>query len=77
MKKFLRDTRLLKESCGILSYKEKRDFLRILGVCVYVYRRDKRTDEVRYEIRLELPEIKALVAPYAGAKEKNLLWGTD
>jgi len=49
-----------------LSYKEKRDFLRMLGVVVVVKNVKPFYEHMEYQVELALPIIQELTAPYAG-----------
>lgn len=44
-----------------LSYQQKRDFLRMLGVVVMVDRRNRNVEGMSYDIRVALPSIQAII----------------
>lgn len=44
-----------------LSYQQKRDFLRILGIKVFIDKSDKRREDLVWRIEASLPEIQGLI----------------
>jgi hypothetical protein len=59
--KILAWCKTVKEARGDLSYQEKRDFLRILGVRVFIDKSDKRREDLAWRIEATLPEIQELI----------------
>jgi len=51
----------VKEARGDLSYQEKRDCLRILGIKVFIDKSDKRREDLIWRIEASLPEIQELI----------------
>ncbi len=51
----------VKEAREELSYTEKRDFLRILGIKVLIDKSDKRRDDLIWRIEANLPEVQELI----------------
>jgi site-specific DNA recombinase len=60
-KKILAWCKTVKEARGDLSYQEKRDFLRILGIKVFIDKSDKRREDLAWRIEATLPEIQELI----------------
>jgi site-specific DNA recombinase len=60
-KKILDWCKTVKEARGDLSYQEKRDFLRILGIKVFIDKSDKRREDLIWRIEASLPEIQELI----------------
>ena len=60
--KILKWCRTVKEARGELSYQQKRDFLRILGIKVFISKSDKRRKDEHFIWKMEadLPEIRDL-----------------
>jgi DNA invertase Pin-like site-specific DNA recombinase len=59
----------VKEARAELSYQQKRDFLRMLGVVVLVDRRNRKFEDMSYDIRVSLPSIQEVIyqhSPIAG-----------
>jgi len=44
-----------------LSYQQKRDFLRILGIKVFIDKSDKRREDLIWRIEASLPEVQELI----------------
>ncbi|GHO52371.1 recombinase family protein [Ktedonobacter robiniae] len=59
--KILAWCKTVKTARGNLSYQEKRDFLRILGIKVFVDKADVRRDGLAWRIEANLPEIQELI----------------
>jgi hypothetical protein len=59
----------LKESRGELSYQEKRDFMRLLGIRVFIGKSDKRYEDLIWRIEADLPEIQELIMSTTHKKE--------
>ncbi len=57
----------VKTSREELTYQQKRDFLRMLGVVVVVENVYPFTENLLYRVELSLPTIQELIAPYAAA----------
>src|SRR5438105_8561259 len=57
--------RVQQEGKEELSYNLKRDFLWFLGLKVYVYKTDKRYQDVQYSIELTRPELARIIAPFS------------
>lgn len=55
-----------KEAREEMSYTEKRDFLRLLGLRVFVTRVDLRYEEISYNVEVALPEIQNLISCFVG-----------
>ncbi|HEX6551817.1 MAG TPA: recombinase family protein [Ktedonobacteraceae bacterium] len=53
--------RTVKEARRELSYQEKRDFLRILGIRVFIGKSDKRSEDLIWRIEASLPEVQELI----------------
>jgi DNA invertase Pin-like site-specific DNA recombinase len=51
----------VKEARQELSYKEKRDFLRILGIWVFIGKSDKRSEDLIWRCEASLPEVQELI----------------
>ncbi len=51
----------VKEARQDLSYQQKRDFLRILGIKVFIDKSDKRREDLIWRIEASLPEIQELI----------------
>jgi DNA invertase Pin-like site-specific DNA recombinase len=51
----------VKEARQELSYQEKRDFLRILGIRVFIGKSDKRSEDLLWHIEASLPEVQELI----------------
>ena len=51
----------VKEARAELSYKEKRDFLRLLGIRVFIGKSDKRSEDLIWRIEASLPEVQELI----------------
>lgn len=60
-KKILGWCKTVKEAREELSYQEKRDFLRILGIRVFIGKSDKRRDDLIWRIEASLPEVQELI----------------
>ena len=60
-KKILAWCKTVKEAREELSYQEKRDFLRILGIKVFIDKSDKRREDLIWRIEASLPEIQELI----------------
>jgi hypothetical protein len=59
----------VKEAREDLSYQEKRDFLRILGIKVFIDKLDKRRDDLIWRIEASLAEIQELIMSNTYKKE--------
>jgi DNA invertase Pin-like site-specific DNA recombinase len=59
--KILAWCRTVKEAREDLSYQRKRDFLRILGIKVFIDKSDKRSEDLLWRIEASLPEIQELI----------------
>ncbi|GHO65935.1 hypothetical protein KSC_048270 [Ktedonobacter sp. SOSP1-52] len=59
--KILAWCKTVKEAREELSYQRKRDFLRILGIKVFIGKSDKRRDDLIWRIEANLPEIQELI----------------
>lgn len=59
--KILTWCKTVKEAREELSYQEKRDFLRILGIKVFIGKSDKRREDLLWRIEANLPEIQELI----------------
>ncbi|EFH86660.1 recombinase family protein [Ktedonobacter racemifer] len=59
--KILTWCKTVKEAREELSYQGKRDFLRILGIKVFIGKSDKRRDDLIWRIEANLPEIQELI----------------
>jgi site-specific DNA recombinase len=53
------------EECEELTYNLKRDFLQFLGLEVYIYKTDKRYQDMQYRIEITMPELARIVAPFS------------
>jgi site-specific DNA recombinase len=53
--------RTVKEARQELSYQQKRDFLRVLGIRVFIGKSDKRSEELLWRIEASLPEVQELI----------------
>jgi site-specific DNA recombinase len=53
--------RTVKEARQELSYQQKRDFLRLLGIRVFIGKSDKRREDLIWRIEASLPEIQELI----------------
>ena len=51
----------VKEARQELSYQQKRDFLRILGIKVFIDKSDKRREDLIWRIEASLPEVQELI----------------
>jgi Resolvase, N terminal domain/Recombinase zinc beta ribbon domain len=51
----------VKDAREELSYQQKRDFLRMLGVVVLVKKVNRNLEEMSYDIRVQLPSIQELI----------------
>jgi len=49
-----------------LTYNLKRDFLRFLGLEVYMYKTDKRHQDMQYRIEITMPGLARIIAPFSG-----------
>ena len=59
--KILEWCKSVKEDRADLSYQRKRDFLRILGIKVFIDKSDKRREDLIWRIEASLPEIQELI----------------
>ena len=59
--KILAWCKTVKEARRELSYQEKRDFLRILGIRVFIGKSDKRSEDLLWHIEASLPEVQELI----------------
>jgi hypothetical protein len=59
--KILAWCKTVKEARGDLSYQAKRDFLRIVGIKVFIDKSDKRREDLAWRIEATLPEIQELI----------------
>jgi hypothetical protein len=59
--KILAWCKTVKEARQELSYQEKRDFLRILGIRAFIGKSDKRSEELLWHIEASLPEVQELI----------------
>jgi hypothetical protein len=59
--KILAWCKTVKEARLELSYQEKRDFLRILGIRVFIGKSDKRSEDLLWRIEASLPEVQELI----------------
>lgn len=59
--KILAWCKTVKGSREELSYQQKRDFLRILGIKVFIDKSDKRREDLVWRIEASLPEIQGLI----------------
>src|SRR6266567_2293074 len=59
--KILTWCKTVKEARQELSYQQKRDFLRILGIKVFIDKSDKRREDLIWRIEASLPEIQELI----------------
>jgi hypothetical protein len=59
--KILKWCRTAKEARGELSYQGRRNFLRILGIKVFIDKSDKRREDLIWRIEASLPEIQELI----------------
>jgi site-specific DNA recombinase len=55
----------VKESREELTYQQKRDFLRMLGVVVVIENKKPYYENMEYHIEITLPAIQELISPYA------------
>lgn len=53
--------RTVKEARQELCYKERRDFLRILGIRVFIGKSDKRSEDLIWRCEASLPEVQELI----------------
>jgi site-specific DNA recombinase len=53
--------RTVKEARQELSYQQKRDFLRVLGIRVFIGKSDKRSEDLLWRIEASLPEVQELI----------------
>jgi len=60
----------VKEAREELSYQKKRDFLRILGIKVFIDKSDKRREDLIWRIEANLPEIQELIMSNTYRKER-------
>ena len=67
--KILKWCRTVKEAREELSYQQKRDFLRILGIKVFIDKSDKRREDLIWRIEADLPEIRELIMSSTYKKE--------
>lgn len=51
----------VKEAREPLSYQQKRDFLRILGIRAFIGKSDKRSEDLLWRIEASLPEVQELI----------------
>lgn len=51
----------VKEARGKLSYQRKRDFMRMLGIRLFIDKSDKRREDLAWRIEANLPEIQELI----------------
>ncbi len=68
--KILAWCKTVKEAREELSYQKKRDFLRILGIKVFIDRSDKRREDLIWRIEANLPEIQELIMSNTYRKER-------
>jgi site-specific DNA recombinase len=59
--KILAWCKTVKEARQDLSYQQKRDFLRILGIKVFIDKSDKRREDLIWRIEASLPEVQELI----------------
>src|SRR5947209_487849 len=59
--KILAWCRTVKEARQDLSYQQKRDFMRILGIKVFIDKSDKRREDLLWRIEASLPEVQELI----------------
>ena len=59
--KILSWCKTIKEAREELSYQRKRDFLRILGIHVFIGKSDKRSEDLIWHIEASLPEVQELI----------------
>jgi site-specific DNA recombinase len=59
--KILAWCKTVKEARQDLSYQQKRDFLRLLGIKVFIDKSDKRREDLIWRIEASLPEIQELI----------------
>lgn len=59
--KILAWCKTVKEARQELSYQQKRDFLRILGIRVFIDKSDKRREDLLWRIEASLPEVQELI----------------
>lgn len=59
--KILAWCKTVKEARQELSYQQKRDFLRILGIKVFIDKSDKRREDLIWRIEASLPEVQELI----------------
>jgi len=59
--KILTWCKTVKEARQDLSYQQKRDFLRILGIKVFIDKSDKRREDLIWRIEASLPEVQELI----------------
>ncbi len=67
--KILKWCRTVKDARGELSYTQKRDFMRILGIKVFIGKSDKRREDLVWKIEADLPEIQELIMSSTHRKE--------
>ena len=71
LQKILDWCQTVREKRGDLSYEGKRMFMHMLGIEVYLYKTDKRKEDIDFEINFKVPEIARLVAPYRGQESEG------
>lgn len=59
--KILAKCRQLKQAREAFSYKEKRDFLWMIGAVVYLPKTDRKHGDIQFEIRVKLPQVRAIL----------------
>jgi len=59
--KILTWCKTVKEAREPLTYQQKRDFLRILGIHVFIGKSDKRSEDLIWHIEASLPEVQELI----------------
>ena len=59
--KILTWCKTVKEAREPLTYQQKRDFLRILGIRAYIDKSDKRSEDLLWRIEASLPEVQELI----------------
>ncbi len=59
--KILAWCKTVKEARQELSYQQKRDFLRLLGIQVFIDKSDKRREDLIWRIEASLPEVQELI----------------
>jgi hypothetical protein len=68
--KILAWCKTVKEARGELSYQEKRDFMRLLGMRVFIGKSDKRSQDLIWHIEADLPEIQELIMSTTYTRER-------